>query len=355
MKARIVIGANYGDEGKGTVVASYVKKAKGGGVLNVLTNGGSQRGHSILTKDGSITFQHFGSGTYHGADSYYSRFFILNPMQFVQEYEALIVKPTYIYRDRDCLWSTPYDVMANLISEEQRKRQCSCGMGIWNTIKRYKSIGITFDEFMDRDDVGRLSYLGRVKNYYEKSMEISSHWKKTWDDLNIAFHFMSDCEFMYKYTFPCDISSLSYENVIFENGQGLLLCDTGKDTPDTTPSDTGITYALEMAKKIGIQDITAHYVTRPYLTRHGDGHLAGEVSRLSVASTVQEDRTNHYNNSQGAFRYGILDINSLRDRIIKDARGIPFEVEVTHCDEMDREKEFKKEFSDVNFISSPLV
>lgn len=166
---------------------------------------------------------------------------------------------------------------------------------------------------------------------------------------------MSDCEFMYQHTFECDISSLSYENVIFENGQGLLLCDTGKDTPDTTPSDTGITYALEMAKKMGIQDITAHYVTRPYLTRHGDGHLAGEVSRLSISSTVQEDRTNHYNNSQGAFRYGILDINSLRDRIVKDARGIPFEVEVTHCDEMDRLSEFSKTFGRVNVIDSPLV
>ena len=46
MKARIVAGANYGDEGKGTVVAFYTKNAEGR-VINVLTNGGSQRGHSI--------------------------------------------------------------------------------------------------------------------------------------------------------------------------------------------------------------------------------------------------------------------------------------------------------------------
>lgn len=72
-------------------------------------------------------------------------------------------------------------------------------------------------------------------------------------------------------------------------------------------------------------------------------------------TTGQEDRTNHYNNSQGAFRYGILDINSLRDRIVKDARGIPFEVEVTHCDEMDRLSEFSKAFGRVNAIDSPLV
>ena len=95
-KASIVIGANYGDEGKGTVVATQTKHAEGS-VLNVLTNGGAQRGHSILTEDGSMTFQHFGSGTYHGADSYYSRFFILNPMQFVKEYNTLIINANYLF------------------------------------------------------------------------------------------------------------------------------------------------------------------------------------------------------------------------------------------------------------------
>ena len=113
-----VIGANYGDEGKGTVVANYTKNSDN--VLNILTNGGAQRGHSILTKDGNITFQHFGAGTYHGADNYYSRYFILNPMQFVKEYETLIVKPKNIYRDINCKWSTPYDSMANLIQKNKK-------------------------------------------------------------------------------------------------------------------------------------------------------------------------------------------------------------------------------------------
>ena len=44
MDADIVIGANLGDEGKGSVVASLTK-ATDGEVLNVLTNGGSQRAH----------------------------------------------------------------------------------------------------------------------------------------------------------------------------------------------------------------------------------------------------------------------------------------------------------------------
>ena len=353
MKARIVIGANYGDEGKGTVVASYTRK--GNNVLNVLTNGGAQRAHSILTQDGNITFQHFGSGTYHGADNYYSRFFILNPMQFVKEYEALIVKPAHIYRDKACRWSTPYDAMANIISEEQRKRYCSCGMGIWLTIKRYHEMPApTLDAFMAMEMGNRLAFLRGVKAYYERSLTIPDHWRSIWDAPLLALHFINDCEFMWRHTVACELKSLAYEELIFENGQGLLLSDTGKDTFDTTPSDTGIRYALDLLGDLKADDITAHYVTRPYLTRHGDGHLAGETRRQSVASTVEEDRTNHFNDHQGEFRYGLLDINALHDRVVKDAGEVKVELEVTHCDEMDRVAEFKKVFDKVNVFESPF-
>lgn len=356
MKARIIIGANYGDEGKGTVVANYTKKAKDKLVLNVLTNGGSQRGHSILTNDGNITFQHFGAGTYYGADNYYSRFFILNPMQFVIEYNNLIIKPKHIYRDKLCRWSTPYDSMANLIEEEQRKRHASCCMGIWNTIKRYKELSsYLFDYFVKLDDLEKYKYLNFIKNYYEKYIDIPEKWKNIWNSTGIMIHFIKDCNFMYEHTKVIDLSNLEYDELIFENGQGLLLCDTGKDTYDTTPSNTGINYSLELLNDLKIKDITAHYVTRPYLTRHGDGEMLDESARCYLSSHVERDRTNHYNEGQGAFRYGKLDIDSLRQRILKDSKNIKVEIELTHCDEMDRVEEFEKIFKVVNTYNSPLV
>lgn len=354
MKASIVIGANYGDEGKGTVVAHLTKGNTN--VLNVLTNGGSQRGHSILTKDGSMTFQHFGSGTYHGADNYYSAWYILNPMQFVKEYCDLIVKPKNIYRDRRCRWSTPYDAMANLIDEEERGRHASCGMGIWMTIRRCDRMPIMlFDDFIKNEDK-QYSYLESVKAYYESFVEIPTKWKNIWDSDVLKAHFIRDCQIMHSLTKTADILTMKhYDNIIFENGQGLLLCDTGKDTEDTTPSNTGISYALSMAKQMGIDDITAHYVTRPYLTRHGDGCISNAIGRRDLSSDIQEDRTNHYNEHQGMFRYGELDIANLRKRIVDDSKGVRVILDVTHCDEMDREAEFRKEFINVNTYDNPLV
>lgn len=353
MKGSIVIGANYGDEGKGTVVAHLTKGNTN--VLNVLTNGGSQRGHSILTKDGSVTFQHFGSGTYHGADNYYSMWYILNPMQFVKEYCELIVKPKYIFRDPRCRWSTPYDAMANLIDEEARGRHASCGMGIWMTIQRCERMSVMlFDDFILNENK-RYSYLNDVKSYYERFIEIPAKWADTWHSDTLKTHFVHDCEIMHKFTTPKYLATMEYDNVVFENGQGLLLCDTGKDTEDTTPSNTGILYALSMAKEMGIEDITAHYVTRPYLTRHGDGHIENAIDRRVLSSNIVEDRTNHYNEHQGMFRYGELNIEDLHKRIVDDSKGVNFVLDITHCDEMDRVSEFKKEFFDIKTYDNPLV
>lgn len=353
MKASIVIGANYGDEGKGTVVARLTRDS--GNVLNILTNGGAQRGHSILTKDGSMTFQHFGSGTYHGADTYYSRYYILNPIQFAEEYARLIVKPKHVYRDPRCRWSTPYDMMANLISEEQLNRKASCGMGIWNTIKRWNSTPVLrFDDFMASPDKWP-QYLKGVRQYYERQMEIPASWRDVWQSDGIVRHFLTDCMLMQTMTEVADLPALAYDHLIFENGQGLMLKDTGLDTGDTTPSDTGICYGLLLAKELHISDVTAHYVTRPYLTRHGDGHLFGEQQRTDLSGSVAEDRTNHYNDHQGEFRYGQLDIQQLHERILDDAGGVKIELDVTHCDEMDREAEFRRVFGSVNFIDTALV
>ena len=355
-KARIIIGANYGDEGKGTVVASYTKNQQVyGNVLNILTNGGAQRGHTVGTQNESICYQHFGSGTHYEADSYYSRFFILNPMQFVKEYTSLLVKPKNIYRDSRCMWTTPYDTMANLIESEAKGKHNTCGMGIWNTIKRYRKIKTeSFDTFFDDPD--KELYLRVIKAYYERQLDIPHRWKPIWNNYNIVASFIRDCAYMYLLTRVVDLQDLNYNNLIFENGQGLLLSDTGRDTDDTTPSQTGIHDALELLKDIPNVDITAHYVTRPYLTRHGDGMMIdGEVNRNILSSCIEEDTNNHYNHNQGLFRYGNLDIQKLKNRVVQDAKGVPFELDITHCDEMDRIAEFSKHFCKINTYDNRIV
>jgi adenylosuccinate synthase len=191
--------------------------------------------------------------------------------------------------------------------------------------------------------------------FYERQMEIPSSWKSTWNSEGLLNHFIEDCFYMNDNTEVVNLVDLKYDNLIFENGQGLLLCDTGKDTFDTTPSNTGIRYSLELLEGLNVNEITAHYVSRTYLTRHGDGILIGETSPSLLSSDIKEDRTNHYNEGQGEFRYGKLDIDSLYERIRKDAHGVPFKLELTHCDEFDNTKEIAKVFHNFNTYESPII
>lgn len=366
MKAKIIIGANLGDEGKGTVVASYVKQSNER-VLNVLTNGGAQRAHSILTEDGSFTFQHFGSGTYHSADSYFSQYFILNPMQFAKElFElanrgVLAKNKTKVYRHPDCKWSTPFDMMANQIIEEKRgdKKHGSCGMGIWETVLRYRShLTMPFGSFVNLPHDLQVSYLESVKQYFCRRLGgIPKNWVNIWNGRELIEHFIDDCKTMYSFTTEIIVPT-GYNEVVFENGQGLMLNDLGVDEAGRTPSKTDSTYALSIAKDMGISedDITLHYVTRPYLTRHGRGFLEGETHRSSLSSDVRECRTNHYNAFQEHFRYASLDIDDLNQRIKEDnKKQLKSVIELTHCDEMDRLSDFKNHFNIINTYDSPLI
>ena len=147
-----------------------------------------------------------------------------------------------------------------------------------------------------------------------------------------------------------------YDEVIFENGQGLMLSDTGKDIPGTTPSITDSSYAMNIIRNLSAEvDVSLHYVTRPYLTRHGNGYLPKESIRSDVSKYIESDRTNVYNEFQGSFRYAPLDLTSLKDRIVSDAGNNDFVLEVTHCDEMDRVAEFNKMFNNVRITDTAKI
>ena len=80
-KVKAVIGANWGDEGKGLMTDFFCYEAfrNGDSCINVCTNGGAQRGHTVVTPSGvRHVFHHFGSGTFAHADTYLPKEYILD-------------------------------------------------------------------------------------------------------------------------------------------------------------------------------------------------------------------------------------------------------------------------------------
>ena len=181
---KVVIGSNFGDEGKGLMTDYFCAEAKkrNESCIVVLSNGGAQRGHTVVTPDGiRHVFHHFGSGTLKGADTYLPKYYILNPIVFNQEYEELseFVKYLKIYVNPACMITTPFDMMANQIKEQSRgnNRHGSCGTGIFETITRYKA-GVTALNY----DIISEYYTEKFK---KENIQLSKEWATTFYDKNI--------------------------------------------------------------------------------------------------------------------------------------------------------------------------
>lgn len=332
-KVKVVIGASAGDEGKGLVTDYFVAESSRlhRRCLNVLSNGGSQRGHTVTVHSGlSHVFHHFGAGTFAGAKTYLPSYFIVNPMNFAKEYTELIaigVKCCPIFINKNCPLTTPFDMLANMIIEESRgsNRHGSCGCGIWETILRN---GITVGEFAAKSPKEKTRYLEFIRDDYFcrriNSKGINGYTK--WDSIiyspNLIPNYIYDFNLLISNSIFTDDSILRvYDNIFFENGQGLLLDQNiegyGKNT---TPSNTGLQNPAQMIRDNLPNDIDVEvvYVSRTYITRHGVGRFDTECGAEEISSFMSVDKTNIWNEWQGNLRYGILDWNDLEARVLKD-------------------------------------
>lgn len=332
---KVVIGANFGDEGKGLMTDYFCHRAalRGENCIVVCHNGGAQRGHTVDTPDGlHHVFHHFGSGTFAGADTYFAKEFILNPMLFRQEYEELqkLGYEPKVYVHPLCRATTPFDMIINQILEESRcdGRHGSCGMGIFETIKRYEEIyGYPAWVLLENYDKQNRGSINAIKNIYlpkrfkDLKIQPSNEWQEIINADGLVENFLEDLEFMESHTTVCsDTNSLeNYQNIVFEGGQGLLLDQNNSEYfPHLTPSNTGLKNPAEMILRLFPKsEVEVCYVTRPYLTRHGAGRLDNECKKEEINPSM-EDLTNVPNPHQGTLRYGKMNAVELIQRIKKD-------------------------------------
>src|SRR5512145_1535019 len=95
--ATAILGANFGDEGKGLMTDCFAARAPSR-TLVVRTNGGAQAGHTVVTPSGRRhVFSHVGSGALSGAPTLLSRFFVSSPLLLEKEWPDLAdLSPTLL-------------------------------------------------------------------------------------------------------------------------------------------------------------------------------------------------------------------------------------------------------------------
>lgn len=370
-EVKVVIGANYGDEGKGLMTRHYAMEAvnKGAKPIVIFHNGTAQRGHTVdYGPSFRHVYHHFGSGTGDGVPTYYAESFYVHPMEFCREYNELKAQGIEIpkgYGDTNAGVITPFDMLIdhmtmNYIAIVNGEREHgTCGFGSWCAIESpsrkkhtviefcndyYKTMDNVWDECM-AELVARNVDIDKIPQYYKYFTPCSKEKFNLIENFKQDFMFFVNHVIFPSYSWIWDV----FDYHIFENGQGLGL-DMDVDNDWHTTSHTGIINPYEMIKDKKDFNAEVCYVTRSYLTRHGVGPLEESVSKNEINATMW-DKTNVPNPFQGTLRFGYLEDADQKARIDKDwitvADDIRFNkaMAVTHCNEFDCGKDNNKYFS----------
>jgi adenylosuccinate synthase len=326
---KVVIGANYGDEGKGLLVDYLANEAltEDLSVLNVRFNGGAQAGHTVVTPEGSRhVFSHIGAASFTGASTYLAKPFIVNPLVYCLERKSLQTKLTklpHLFVDNACPVTTPFDVGFNQTIETKRGnlRHGSCGLGIGETIERHTAgtdFQLTVNDLINRKILlDKLDYIKQVwVPLRAKHLDIDAQELIQTADYNLTLWLAFVDEFL-QHTSICNHDILKdYDFVLFEGAQGLALDQNlwSPSNPYVTRSNCGLANVVDLARWLQQPNISATYVSRSYITRHGRGPLPNEREM----PTWVIDETNKPNNWQESLRYAPNTFVETFDRIQND-------------------------------------
>ena len=318
MRTIAVIGKNFGDEGKGFTcsrLASSLKKS-----LIIKHNGGGQAGHTVEDPEGKWRFIHhqIGAGAEYHVPTLFADSFVPDLFQLgkeVKDFTELFGFQPILYSEKNARITTIDDVLLNMGAEVARgkNRHGSCGMGIEECVQRNAAgFGITVEElatWSKQDLLDRLKHIR--KEYTERRAKIlgiypSNPYYVMLNNETVLENFVEEVKENVKLLSLVDADRKwleEFQHLIFETGQGLLLDqDYEAYAPHLTSSKTGIHNPTIFLEKRGLFLEEAIYVTRPYVTRHGNGPLPCEVKRSELPG-VGEDLTNQPNEWQGILRY----------------------------------------------------
>lgn len=344
MKAIAVIGANYGDEGKGLTVDYLARQqaAKGQRPLIVRFNGGAQAGHTVVTADGKRhVFSHVGAGSYvDSARTYLSSQFIVNPYTLRKELNQLAaegVTPA-IYAHPQCMVTTIYDMAVNSLAELARgsQRHGSCGMGVNETVTRClggSSLKLYHVQRLNVEQLAnmlrqiahkwvpeRLTSLGISESDLEEHAMYSTILRSSSfeHDAQVLKDLISPLIVLDKFGLESLQRSVDpYQELIMEGAQGLALDEHLGEFPYVTRSITGLPSAIAVAAyELEATEVEPLYITRAYLTRHGAGPLVSEGEHITDKQL--SDATNVTNQWQGALRMAPLNVQQMKGLIEAD-------------------------------------
>ncbi|SDJ06692.1 adenylosuccinate synthase [Lachnospiraceae bacterium G41] len=370
MKAHIVIGKNFGDEGKGLATDCFARLAikNGQSAIAVRFNGGAQAGHTVDTPCGRFVFHELSSASFRKVDTYWAKDFLPDLYKLeeeLNEFKGLTGFAPSIIASPLCRIVTIDDVLLNMALESLRgkDRHGSCGMGIYEAVVRSEQHPLLLKDIKGISAEKLFNIFKELRSeYYPKRLEDliaeDSSLKAAVGKENEFFELLKEENVIRnaaeRICRGAELVELkehdflsSFDEIIFEGAQGLLLdTDNTEFAPHITASHTGAKAAVNICMETGIKDIEVCYISRTYVTRHGAGVLPCEEEWPKYNLKIN-DATNIENPWQGIIRYAphesldrfleavIKDLNSIDKGLISDDVSIKKSLFLTHLNETD--------------------
>ena len=360
MSVTIIIGKNFGDEGKGLAADYFAMQhtcRTEAPAVCIRHNGGAQAGHTVDFPDRRFVFSQLSSASFRSADTYWADSFLPDLYKLSDEtarFRSMTGTVPRILASPKCRCTYIGDILLNMMLETARgkKRHGSCGMGINEAVVRSASYPLYLGEIagMDADTLYRR--LRILKEEYlpqrMKALQIDpQHTGEYGELLQSDAVLRNAAEQMAVNADSVQLTEQDrireYDCILFEGAQGLLLDELYTDyAPHLTSSRTGLYEPARILRGIYGDDIPETeivYVTRSYVTRHGAGPLPYEHD-TAVQAYGQTDRTNLPNEWQGILRTAAHGdpaefIKDVRDDLAKENLAAAVSLFVTHLNESD--------------------
>ncbi|MCP4706196.1 MAG: adenylosuccinate synthase [candidate division Zixibacteria bacterium] len=314
-KNKIVVGCQWGDEGKGKVVDMLAEKAD----VIARFQGGANAGHTIITKDKKLILHLIPSGvTYEDKICYIGNGVVLDLFGFMEELEALKSEGISI-KNRLFISSAanlvmPYHKLIDGIEEKKRG-----GDGLGTTLR---GIGPAYRDKISRCGVRladlyaperlkkKLEYQEKIKaEYFTGSDDERADLEKIYNDMiKLAPIFEP---FITNVSIDLENHYNAKKTILYEGAQGAMLDIDLGTYPFATSSNTtvgGALTGLGIGPKM-IDEVVG--IVKAYTTRVGGGPFPTEL--VDEDGTRLRDAGSEYGATTGRpRRCGWLDFVSLK-------------------------------------------
>jgi adenylosuccinate synthase len=325
MSVTVVVGTQWGDEGKGKCVDTFASDAD----AVIRYQGGNNAGHTLVVEDNKTVLHLIPSGAlYENVDCYLARGVVVHPETLLDEIEALEEHGIDLSNRLRVSNRAPLVMPWHIELDEARED----GEGAIGTTK--KGIGPCYEQFVARQSIlaGDLlepsEALQKIELFYEErlaSLHAATSTEREFSSLAEAKkRFQRNYETTYSRLSPyitdveTDLRSRARanEDLVFEGAQGTFL-DVGMGTyPFVTsshPTSAGACIGSSVPPT-ALDEVVG--VCKAYVTRVGQGPMRTELAEDSTTGKHLRDAGNEYGATTGRpRRCGWLDLKMLRNAV----------------------------------------